>query len=111
MFVGHAEAFVVRFDSAWRGLAKAQHAYIDKENEMMESHCKPFEYDGMPASMTAMRNNGECWGRIRFVNGGAELDVTANTDQYDQADEDALDAFIDAARYPHNVEPAVGWIK
>ena len=56
----------------------------------------PFTYEGKPAQMYVLRNDGYCWGRI-VTESGQELDVTTEADHYDQEDEIAADAFIEAA--------------
>lgn len=74
---------------------------------MFYSESREFKFKGKPATMTVMRNNGHCWGRI-VTQDGAEFDVTTRKDWYEECDDDALEAFIRAAR--RNVEPAIGWL-
>lgn len=76
---------------------------------MIESASKAITYQGKPARISVMRNDGFCWGRIRLADDGTQLDVTTRRDQYDEPDEVALAAFIRASQRPQRVEPAVGW--
>jgi hypothetical protein len=72
----------------------------------------PFTFQGAPARLYVLRNDGFCWGRIVRDNApdgeeGAQLDVSTHYDQYDKADEDAAECLMDAARNGH-AEPIAG---
>lgn len=75
---------------------------------MRESHRIEVTYQGNPATLAVMRNDGHCWGRLR--QGEAQWDVTPKGDLYDYPDGDALDLLVRALRNPKNVEPALSWL-
>lgn len=86
---------------------------------MLESDSIRIQHLNRPATICVMRNNGECWGRIRMLDGEREeFDVSAPEDDdhdggdlYEWNDVDAREAFIEAAKDPSNVSPAVGWLE
>lgn len=75
---------------------------------MIQSNARQITFQGKPATLYVIRNNGECWGRL--VAGGEQFDVSANQDLYDEDDEWALDLFEEAAKLGSNVEPAISWL-
>lgn len=76
---------------------------------MMISHAVPFTYKGQDAQMRVLRNNGYCWGRMVLAD-GTEVDVSTNTDHYDDTDTEAAEAFIRAARFARcRSAPATTW--
>lgn len=77
---------------------------------MLNSEPVEFKFRGKPARMQVFRNDGFCWGRITVPSTGEKFDVNTAADHYDDTDEDAIDAFIRAARFKRCVEPAVGWV-
>ncbi len=75
---------------------------------MLESNEVDIDFNGKPAKLAVMRNNGYCWGRIR--QDGQQFDVMTETDWYDLPDDEVEEACIQAAKDPTNVQPAVGWL-
>lgn len=75
---------------------------------MIESDERPIKFRGQPATLTVMRNNGVCWGRVRV--GTKQFDVVTRADHYDDDNADALDAFERASRHPRCIEKAQGWL-
>lgn len=67
-----------------------------------------FEFEGLPAVMRVLRNDGHCWGRIVTAT-GEQLDVSSRKDFYDWFDGDAAQQFINAVqrRGRKIVEPAL----
>lgn len=77
---------------------------------MIESASRAITHDGKPAQLSVIRNDGYCWGRIRFQDDREpQLDVMTRKDCYDDDDTAALDTFERAAKRGR-VEPAVGWL-
>lgn len=76
---------------------------------MIESHTIRIRYRKQPASLSVMRNDGYCWGRL-ITAGGEKLDVFTRRDHYEENDTDALEAFERAARNPRCVDKAEGWL-
>lgn len=74
---------------------------------MIESKAVATTFNGKPAMISVMRNDGHCWGRIR--QGEEQFDVTTRKDWYDFNDAEALAGFQRAAQAPANVSPAAGW--
>lgn len=75
---------------------------------MTKTKPTPFIWHGKQATMTVMRNDGECWGRLECD--GESFDVPHRDDVYDWSDSAATLHFIARAlKYPTTVEPAVGW--
>jgi hypothetical protein len=86
-----------------------------EEPNMIASHTRQITVRGWTAkpvvgSLSVIRNDGYCWGRI-VLPSGRQLDVSSGeTDLYDLPDEDALDIFEELAEDADNVEEAVGWL-
>jgi hypothetical protein len=76
---------------------------------MIESHSTFITYQGQPAELSVIRNDGVCWGRLVTAQ-GAKYDVECPVDQYEEDDSDALDAFSEALDDPTNVSDAAGWL-
>ncbi len=77
---------------------------------MVESESRAITHNGKAAQLSVMRNDGQCWGRIRFDGDAqAQLDVVTERDCYEDADSVALDTFEHAAKQGQ-VEPAAGWV-
>jgi hypothetical protein len=77
---------------------------------MLTTDTTAFTFRGEPALMQVMRNNGSCWGRISFIDRAEKFDVNTRHDWYDYPDDEAIEAFIRAARNPRCVSPAQGWL-
>lgn len=68
----------------------------------------PFTFKRAPAVLHVIRNDGYCWGRI--VQGLQEYDVQLKRrDVYDETDEDAARALINAAQRGHAEPPMASW--
>lgn len=77
---------------------------------MIESNARDITIQGKPGRLSVIRNNGYCWGRIRFAGKDEkQLDVFTKRDHYERTDEEALDSFERAAKRGQ-VEEAVGWL-
>lgn len=77
---------------------------------MIQSGKRYIRYANMPASLSVMRNDGHCWGRLIVDN--KHYDVSSDEDYYDATDEDALDAFeavLDHG-HPRAVRRAIAWL-
>ena len=61
---------------------------------MIASESFPFVFRRKPATLTVMRNNGYCWGRIDAPHQSKPLDVITARDWYEFPDEEAAQAFI-----------------
>ena len=75
---------------------------------MIASDPVEFAFRGVAARMQVFRNDGFCWGRITVPSTGEKFDVNTAADHYDDADEDAIDAFIRASVFKKRVSPAIG---
>jgi hypothetical protein len=64
---------------------------------MLLSHPRTINFQGKPATLRVLRNNGFCWGRLSLEDGTVH-DVESDEDWYDDEDEDALDAFESVLR-------------
>ena len=76
---------------------------------MLISEPFPFVLKGESANMYVLRNDGYCWGRIKFDSSPDQLDVPSLLkDYYDSPDDEAAAAFI---RLAHNgkTEDITGW--
>ena len=76
---------------------------------MTETEGRPIIFRKKRGTLTAMRNDGACWGRI-VLDGGTKYDVWTKTDHYDKDDDDALDRFERAMKRPDCVTPAESWL-
>lgn len=77
---------------------------------MIESATRAITHEGKPAQLSVIRNDGHCWGRIRFEDEQQpQLDVVTRKDCYEDEDSVALDTFERAAKRGR-VEQAVGWL-
>lgn len=76
---------------------------------MIISHAYEFTWQGHPARLYVLRNNGDAWGRIVDVL-GANWDVNPDGDVYDMPDTDALELLAELAiEHPSMVSEAMGW--
>jgi hypothetical protein len=74
---------------------------------MLISEGHEFSFRKQPATMTVLRNDGYCWGRIETAD-GQRFDVSTGKDWYDYDDESAAEGFVRASRRSSNVDPVDG---
>lgn len=74
---------------------------------MLISEAFALKFNGRPANMRVIRNDGYCWGRLICLD-GTEFDVSTARDHYDDDDDKAARAFIRAAQRG-NVDDPSGW--
>jgi hypothetical protein len=76
---------------------------------MIESQSRLIQFRGKPAELSVIRNDAQCWGRVRR-NGGHAFDVVTREDHYADSDDDALDAFERAMADSRNLYVALAWL-
>lgn len=73
---------------------------------MVISDAAPFKHEGKPFELRVLRNDGYAWGRV-IAPDGRQFDVSIEKDVYDDEDEDAAEAFIEAIHKGADLEPAL----
>lgn len=74
---------------------------------MIFSDAFPITFNGKPAQIRVIRNDGFCWGRL--ITKRSERDVYTKRDYYEQEDLVAAQAFERAAKRGNIEPPAASW--